>query len=116
MQPEYLTPEEAIGYLVRKYNVRYSPRYFAKIRSTSSSGPVFVNLGRRIYYRPYDLDRWITSRAKPYRTTAERTVADARSKHSSKRDAVKRAAPSPLKLPPQSRDFDVFEILAGRPG
>jgi len=116
MQPEYLTPEEAIGYLVRKYNVRYSPRYFAKIRSTSSSGPVFINLGRRIYYRPDDLDRWIASRAKPYQTTAERSVADARSKRACKPVTKKCATPSPLKLPPMSRDFDVFEILAGRPG
>lgn len=116
MQPELLSPDEATCYLYHKFNTRYSVRYLAKLRSTTTAGPTFVNLGRRIYYRPDDLDRWILSRLKRYQTTAERKAAEAAAKQSGTTPASATKAPSPVRRPPCSRDLDIFELLAGRPG
>jgi hypothetical protein len=116
MQPELLTPKEATNYLYRKFNVRYSHRYFAKMRSVTTDGPPFENLGPRIYYRPDELDRWITERLQSYRTTAERTIAASRAKQARKGKAAKRAIARPAQPPVHDRDLDIFELLAGRPG
>jgi len=66
----HLRPDEAVHYINTSYGFRYSPKYLAKLRSTSSRGPTFVRHGGRVYYRPSDLDAWIEQRTKALRSTS----------------------------------------------
>lgn len=59
---KHLRPAEAVDYMAAKYGFQYSPKYLAKLRSTSSIGPKWVRHGGRIYYRPCHLDDWIARR------------------------------------------------------
>lgn len=112
MEP-HLRPTEAIQYLIDKFGFRYSDKYFAKLRSTSSFGPRWIRHGGRIYYLPSDLDEWIMSRTRAYRTTSERRAQlDAERAQLAKTRPVARPKPEPAR----GRDLDVFELLAGRPG
>jgi len=49
-----------------------SPSTLAKMRVTGN-GPVYCKLGRRVVYRPADLEQWLQSR-----TTRDTSDADAR--------------------------------------
>lgn len=110
---QHLRPAEAIQYLIDKYGFRYSEKYFAKLRSTSSFGPRWIRHGGRIYYLPGDLDEWVLSRTHAYRTTSERRAqVDAQRARTSQRRTAARQSPEAVK----DRDLDVFELLAGRPG
>lgn len=110
---QHLRPAEAIQYLIDNYGFRYSAKYFAKLRSTSSFGPRWIRHGGRIYYLPGDLDEWVLSRTHAYRTTSERRVQLDTERE---RLATMRPAARSKPEPARSRDLDVFERLAGRPG
>ena len=64
--PITLTADEAAKIL------GLSPGTLAKMRVTGN-GPVYCKLGRRIVYRPADLEQWLQSR-----TTRDTSDADAR--------------------------------------
>lgn len=49
-----------------------SPSTLAKMRVTGN-GPIYCKLGRRVVYRPVDLEQWLLSR-----TTRDTSDADAR--------------------------------------
>lgn len=66
----YLRPDEAVQYINASYGFRYSQKYLAKLRSTSSSGPMFVRHGGRVYYRPSDLDDWVERRTTALQSTS----------------------------------------------
>lgn len=66
----HLRPNEAVQYINSSYGFCYSPKYLAKLRSTSSHGPTFVRHGGRIYYRPSDLDAWIERQTKALQSTS----------------------------------------------
>ncbi len=70
MQTQHLTPEEAVNYLIRTYGIRYSPKYFAKLRHTGD-GAEHVKFPARVYYTPEQLDEWVKSRRQVRRTTSE---------------------------------------------
>ena len=42
---------------------RLSPRTMERLR-TSGGGPPYTKLGRRVFYRPEDVEGWITSRVR----------------------------------------------------
>ena len=52
--------------------VGLSESTLAKLRLTGN-GPVYCKLGRRVVYRPFDLEQWLQSR-----TTRDTSDADAR--------------------------------------
>jgi predicted DNA-binding transcriptional regulator AlpA len=64
--PITLTADEAAKIL------GLSPSTLAKMRVTGN-GPVYCKLGRRVVYRPADLEQWLQSR-----TTRDTSDADAR--------------------------------------
>ena len=64
--PVTLTADEAAKIL------GLAPSTLAKMRVTGN-GPVYCKLGRRVVYRPADLEQWLQSR-----TTRDTSDADAR--------------------------------------
>ena len=65
--PLKTTPEAAI-------RVRLSERTLEDYR-TKGIGPTFIKLGRKVFYRPEDLDAWIATRA--FTSTSEYPPAQA---------------------------------------
>jgi hypothetical protein len=51
----YWTPKEAAGHL------RVAPQTLARWRC-EGNGPAYILMGRRIVYRPEDLDTWVAGR------------------------------------------------------
>jgi len=117
MQTEHLTPEEAVNYLIRTYGIRYSPKYFAKLRHTGD-GAEHVKFPARVYYTPEQLDEWVQSRRQVRRTTSEPSVLTASDKAETPSIPSRRSNRKPAKRPsvkPEieiSRDLDVFELLS----
>ncbi|MBN4066208.1 hypothetical protein JYT43_00100 [Ahrensia sp. AH-315-G08] len=107
----HLTPEGATGYLIKKYNFRYSVKYFAKLRCTSTEGPKYIKHGGRVFYLPSDLDEWVKQRTHAYRTTAERHLIIIKEKAKGYKPASNKRSQTPI-----SRDLDVFKLLAGMEG
>lgn len=58
-QPQYMDPKRAAEYLAG-----LSTSFLAKLRMEENRhrGPAFVKIGRVIFYRRSDLDRWVASR------------------------------------------------------
>ena len=54
---------------------RLSTRTLERWRVTGF-GPIFVKCGRRVLYRPADIDKWISTRL--FGSTSERRIGDAR--------------------------------------
>lgn len=65
--PNLLDTGEAASYL------RLSTQFLEKARIASNTGPRFVKLGRRVFYRRDDLDAWIDAQART--STSAREVA-----------------------------------------
>lgn len=65
----YLTPILAKQYLWRKWNIVYSTKYLARLRS-EGGGPFYVKRGNRIYYVPHELDDWVLSRSEYHSATS----------------------------------------------
>lgn len=117
MQTEHLTPEEAVNYLIRTYGIRYSPKYFAKLRHTGD-GAEHVKFPARVYYTPEQLDEWVQSRRQVRWTTSEPSVLTASdkaerpsipSRRSNRKPAKRRSVKPEIEI---SRDLDVFELLS----
>jgi predicted DNA-binding transcriptional regulator AlpA len=64
--PKVVTPKTAARY------VGLSESTLAKLR-LNGNGPIYCKLGRRVVYRPIDLDLWLQSR-----TVRDASDADAR--------------------------------------
>lgn len=117
MQTQHFTPEEAVNYLIRTYGIRYSPKYFAKLRHTGD-GAEHVKFPARVYYTPEQLDEWVQSRSQVRRTTSEPPILAAREKTESSSVPMRRPNRKPAKRPSAkpaieiSRDLDVFELLS----
>ena len=68
----HLTPPEASDYLRNKFGIRLSVKTMAKIRSISSTGPVFVRAGRAILYPQDGLDAYASATVSaPMRSTSD---------------------------------------------
>ena len=63
---------KVIGTQTAARYVGLSESTLAKLR-LNGNGPIYCKLGRRVMYRPSDLDQWLQSR-----TTRDTTDADAR--------------------------------------
>jgi hypothetical protein len=72
-----LARREVPDYLRRKYGepaVR-SAKYLAKIAG-KSTGPVMVLIGRKVGYRPSDIDRWILGMTRSRTSTSDPGESD----------------------------------------
>lgn len=121
MQTQHLTPEEAVNYLIRTYGIRYSPKYFAKLRHTGD-GAEHVKFPARVYYMPEQLDEWVKSRRQVRRTTSEPPALPSKDKAAPLSVSARRSNRKPVKRPngkpaaEVSRDFDIFELLSKSQG
>lgn len=117
MQTQHFTPEEAVNYLIRTYGIRYSPKYFAKLRHTGD-GAEHVKFPARVYYTPEQLDEWVQSRRQVRRTTSEPDASSSSDKVAPPSVPARRPKRKPVKRPSTkpaaegSRDLDVFELLS----
>ena len=115
MRTQHLTPEEAVNYLIGTYGIRYSPRYFAKLRHTGD-GAEHVKFPARVYYTPEQLDEWVKSRRQVRRTTSEPPALPSKDNAESPSVPARRSNRKPVKRPSAkpaaevSRDLDIFEL------
>ncbi len=72
MAGKLYTEREASEYLKRERGIDRAPKTLRKMRCTSSDGPKFFKLGRRVYYEQSALDDFVTSKLGPsYSSTSE---------------------------------------------
>ena len=69
MSDIYLNPNYAQKYMWMKFNIFYSTKYLARLRS-EGGGAAYIKIGGRIFYLPSELDEWIKSRSKDLRSTS----------------------------------------------
>ncbi len=70
MAQRFYSTREAICYLYVDFNLDYSEKYLAKLRSTGG-GPKYAKIGSRVYYLSEHLDEWVLSRCNMRRTTSD---------------------------------------------
>ena len=85
-----LSPAEASVYLREKFNLKFKPSTLAR-RRCEGDGPEFLRIGRSVFYKPGELDRWVKWRTSIKRHTSE--------------------YPRPLKC----EDVDIFKALGVPP-